>query len=131
MLAQHARERHDESFLGNLLTLVLLLALVAGGGAFLYAVGGPPHLPNPFPSWDDVAFTLRGSEVPSSTLIYVSSTLGWLILGYLGTATLLRVVVDLLAAGAREHPLARALRAVSDGLTIPLLRRIVDGVVVA
>jgi DNA-binding SARP family transcriptional activator len=131
MLKHHVQENPDESILGNLLTLVLLIILIGGGGAFLYVVSGPPHLPSPIPSWDEIAFTLRGSEVPLGALIYVTTTLGWLLLGYMATSILLRVVVDLLGAIAREHPLTRTLQVVSDGVTIPVVRRIVDGVLVA
>jgi two-component SAPR family response regulator len=131
MLRHHAQENQEESILGNLLTLVLLILLIGGGGAFLDVVSGPPRLPSPLPSWDEIAFTLRGSEVPLGALVYVTTTLGWLLLGYIVTAIFLRVVVDLMAAIARGHPLTRTLQVVSDGVTIPVVRRIVDGVLVA
>ena len=107
MLTDHVRKTQDTGVSANLLTLVLLIAVMGLGGAVLYRASGPPHLPSSVPSWSETGLVLQSSEFPPGFVVYVLGTAGWVLLTYIAVTILLRVVVDLVVAIARENPLAR------------------------
>jgi DNA-binding SARP family transcriptional activator/LysM repeat protein len=99
--------------------------------AALFVVGGPPRFPVHLPDWRTVVFTLRGTDVPIEALGYLFTSAAWLLWLWLAGSLALRLVV--VAAEALTHGAAwlRSLRSVSDRVTLPFVRRLVDGAVVA
>ncbi len=111
---------------------LLGLALVLGaGGLFLGRVAGVPRLPGAPPDWVDLWLTLQGSDVPLEGALAILAGLAWVLWLWLSASVLLRLLVAV--AGARAHGAAWAegLRAFSDRVTLPVVRRVVDGAVVA
>ena len=111
---------------------LLGLALVLGaGGLFLGRVAGVPRLPGAPPDWVELWLTLQGSDVPLEGALAILAGLAWVLWLWLSASVLLRLLVAV--AGARAHGAAWAegLRAFSDRVTLPVVRRVVDGAVVA
>lgn len=107
----------------------LLVGLLLGAVA-LYATG-PPHLPAQLPNWSLAGATLRGSSLPLGLLAYFLSMTAWAVWLWIVGSLLLRVLV--LAIDAMTHGAAWVadLHAVSDRVTLPIVRRAVDGALVA
>jgi len=114
------------SYLGLAGLLVGLLL----GAVVLYATG-PPRLPAQLPDWSVAGATLRGSSLPLPLLAYILSMTAWAVWLWIVGSLLLRVLV--LAIDAMTHGAAWVadLRAVSDRVTLPIVRRAVDGALVA
>ena len=77
------REERPHPDEGGPFSLLLLVGAVVGLGAALWWIDGPPHLPSSPPDWERAQRILLGSELPSKDVIYVSSSIGWLLLCYL------------------------------------------------
>jgi DNA-binding SARP family transcriptional activator len=107
-----------------------LVATLAGGAALitaLWEIDGPPRVANGAPDWSRIREVLAGSEVADADVIVVAATLAWLALGYLACSIGLRLLVvlaDRLSGGASW---ARAALSLSNLVTLPAVRRIVDG----
>ncbi|MBI4496660.1 MAG: LysM peptidoglycan-binding domain-containing protein [Chloroflexi bacterium] len=127
MTSRYDEGQHQHSVTG----LVALVAGLAVGAVVLHALAGPPHLPSELPSWDLVVITLRGSSVPYEALAYVFTTAAWAVWLWIVVSMALRVVVA--SADALTHGAAwmAPLRAVSDHITLPVIRKLVDGALVA
>ncbi len=110
--------------------LGLLLGLGVGAWV-LWAVAGPPRLPSELPTADAVPGALWGTDVPLGLLAYLLTTAAWALWFWLVATVALRVLVlaaDAITRGARW---VRSLRALSDHVTLPIVRRVVDGALVA
>jgi hypothetical protein len=111
-----------------------LLALVLGlgiGAAALYAVAGGPRLPSTLPTWDVAVLTLGGSDLPLEALAYILTTAAWAVWLWLVVSVILRLLVLVADAATQGAAWVGALRAVSDRVTLPIVRRLVDGALVA
>ena len=121
-------EEQRQSSAAGLVGLAIGLGL---GAVILYAIDGPPRLPDQLPSWDVVSLTLQGSSVPYGALVYLLMTAAWAIWAWVVASLVLRLIVvsfDVLLHGAAW---IRPLRSISDRMTLPVVRRLVDGAVVA
>lgn len=108
----------------------LVLGLLAGA-VVLYALAGPPRLPAGIPDWSAVVATLQGSYLPSEAVAYAATTAAWALWFWIVASLVLRVVALVAEYVASGAAWARALRVLSDWLTLPLVRRLVDGAIVA
>jgi len=130
-LGMHAMiSMDDEPRRPSYLGLAGLLISLLLGAVVLYATG-PPHLPAQLPDWSLAGATLRGSSLPLGLLAYILSMTAWAVWLWIVGSLLLRVLV--LAIDAMTHGAAWVadLRAVSDRVTLPIVRRAVDGALVA
>ncbi|HEY3081074.1 MAG TPA: LysM peptidoglycan-binding domain-containing protein [Chloroflexota bacterium] len=111
--------------------LGVLLVTLTALGAGLYTVAGGPHPPPSWPSWQTVLTTLRGSEPPLAAIGYILTTAAWLLWLWTVASLALRCAVVLAEALSHGAAWARALRRLSDRVTLPVVRRVVDGALVA
>ena len=124
--AQLASDERHQHRLG----LVGLVVGLAIGGVTLLATAGPPRLPAELPNQATLTTTLNGSYLPPEAVAYVVTTAAWLIWAWLVLSLAFRLVVvgaDTIAHGAAW---VKILRLASDRVTLPVVRRLVDGAVV-
>ncbi|MQA00407.1 MAG: LysM peptidoglycan-binding domain-containing protein [Dehalococcoidia bacterium] len=95
--------------------------------ALLRLTGGPPRSPAGILDADRLEAVLTSSSLAAADVAAVAITAGWVALGYLAFSIILRFLVASLAslAGGATWT-ASALRA-SDLLTLPVVRRAIDG----
>ncbi len=102
-----------------------LLALLASGvllALALRAWGGAPRLPE----WAELRRGLGGSELADADLVTAATALCWLVLCYLALAVSLRLLVLAAARASGGAAWARAALRVSNLVTVPAVRRLVD-----
>ena len=122
-LAGDERRQHRLALFG-------LLVGITVGGMTLLRVAGPPQLPAELPSIAVLTGTLNGSYVPPAAVAYVVMTAAWALWGWLALSVALRLLVvgaEIIAHGASW---VRALRLISDLVTLPIVRRLIDGAIV-
>ncbi len=128
---QQHRRTSDDARASSALGLIALLATGALIAIALWWLGGPPRVATARPDWPYIRHVLAASTVSDADVITVASTVAWLALGYLAVTTLLHFVImlmDALTGGARwVDPGLRA----SALVTLPAVRRMVDGGVAA
>ncbi len=120
----------DEQRRDRVSLLGLIVALV-GVGVFLYKVPGLPHLPATWPTWTGVVTMLQGSYLPVDGVIYVLTTVTWLLWAWLAFSLVLELTVVTAEKASRGAAWARSLRGAADHVTAPIVRRVVQGAVVA
>lgn len=113
------------------LGLLGLIATLTVGAVVLYHLAGPPHLPATPPDWNATRKVLTGSDIPVPALAYLLSTTAWAIWLWIVGSILLRTLLAIIETLARGAAWARSLRSLSDRLTLPVVRRLVDGTIVA
>lgn len=124
--AQLASDERHQHRLG----LIGLVTGLAIGGVTLLATAGPPRLPAELPNQAALTTTLNGSYLPPEAVAYAVTTAAWLIWAWLVLSLAFRLVVvgaDTIAHGAAW---VKVLRLASDRMTLPVVRRLVDGAVV-
>ncbi|MCL5107380.1 MAG: LysM peptidoglycan-binding domain-containing protein [Chloroflexi bacterium] len=111
-----------------------LVALILGlmiGAAVLNTLSGPPRLPAEVPDWPTIDLMLRGSYLPGEAVAYTMTMAAWGLWFWIVGSLALRVVALVAESVTSGAAWARALRVISDSVTLPLVRRLVDGAVVA
>ena len=124
------RERQGLSAEGSARSLFELTALISGGAALavvLWWLNGPPQLPSASPDWERIGRILTGSYLPYEDVTYVATGLGWLALGYLALTLALRVASQMLTRLTDGAAWTRVALRLSDIVTLPVVRRIMDG----
>ncbi|MCC6630401.1 MAG: LysM peptidoglycan-binding domain-containing protein [Chloroflexi bacterium] len=116
---------------GALLRLLLLVGAGLAVAAGLLVIGGPPRLPERWPSLDEVALTLQLGGVPNDALLYLLTQVLWLMLGYLALIFLLDLLAAVLDALATGVAGVARLRRTVDALAPGVVRQAVAGVVAA
>lgn len=119
-----AREPRPFAFVGFVVILV-------ASAIFLNAVAGLPHLPTRFPSWAEIVVTLEGSNVPLDAFAYIFTTAAWCTWIWIVVSLLLRLVVVGVEVVSRGAAWTGTLRSATDRFTLPIVRRVVDGAIVA
>jgi LysM repeat protein len=111
--------------------LLGLLLAVGAGGLFLHRFAAVPRLPVAAPDWGAAWATLQAADVPIEASLDILATVAWGLWLWLAASVGLRLIV--LVAEVVTHGAAwvGTLRTLSDRLTLPVVRRVVDGAVVA
>ncbi len=107
--------------------LAVTLAVAAAAAVVLWRVAGPPSTVWHLPDITTVRTALTATEVSDGDLIAVATAIAWILLGYLAVTIGLRalaVTADRATCGARW---TRAALRVTNLITVPAVRRIVDG----
>ncbi|MDO8613908.1 MAG: LysM peptidoglycan-binding domain-containing protein, partial [Dehalococcoidia bacterium] len=124
------REPQGLSGEGSARSLFELAGLISGGTALavmLWWLNGPPQIPSASPDWERIGQILTGSYLPYEDVIYVATGLGWLALGYLALTLALRAASQMLTRLTDGAAWTRAALRLSDIVTLPVVRRIMDG----
>jgi DNA-binding SARP family transcriptional activator len=100
--------------------------LVIGGAALGYLLreidGGPRT-----PDWPHIREVLAGSEIADADVIAGTATFAWLVLGYLAITVGVRLLLLLADRISRGAGWAQTGLQLSNLITIPAVRRVVDG----
>ena len=110
--------------------VALTLGLIACG-LFLYKLAGPPHLPASLPSRDSILTTLKGSDVPLDAVAYILTTIAWILWLWIVASLVFQFLLAVAEVATHGAAWVRNLHVVVDRVTAPLVRRVVDGAVVA
>ena len=126
---RRAQQTPSEGSRTGVLALAGLILGAAVLGAVLWWLGGPPQVPSAWPDCERIGQIMTGSHLPYADVIYVAKGIGWLALAYLAATLVLRVTGQALVRLTDEAAWARASLRLSDAVTIPVVRRVVDGAV--
>lgn len=124
MEAMDFLEEDEQPRSGGFVGLILGLAV---GAVVLEVAAGPPHLPAHVPSWQVVSSTLGGSSLPLDVLAYLLSMAAWAVWFWIVASILFRLVLVGADAVARGAVWVHLLHRVCDRVTLPVVRRLVDG----
>src|SRR3989304_988229 len=106
--------------------LVALLLIGSGLGTALWRVAGPPSVPATF-DLTNVWRTLTESGLSDSEVITAGTWIAWGLLGYLALTTALRAILIAAEPATGGARWARTALGFSNLITLPAVRRIVDG----
>lgn len=129
MYSQPVTEQEEQRL--TRLGLMGLIAALVLGAAILLAVAGPPRAPESVPRWETVVAALRGSDVPLYAVAYLLTMAAWGIWLWIVASLLLSLIVRSAEALGHGAGWVRWLRVMSDQVTLPAVRRLVDGALVA
>lgn len=118
------RYEEDESGWLGLLTFVAFCVAV---GAGLWWFTGPPTMLMSVPDWSYIREALGGSELRDRDVITVTTGVAWLVVGYVLLSVALRLLLGAVFAITGGAAWARAALQATSPLTIPVVRRMVDG----
>ncbi len=111
----------------NRLGLVALVALLVLMGTLLWRFVGPPAMLASVPDWSHVRDVLGGAQLRDDDVVAVAGGLAWLAIGYLAVSVLLRLVLGTASSITGGAAWARAGLRVTEPLTLPFVRHLVDG----
>lgn len=124
---QSGSEQPTDDASPGLLGLLGLLLLGAASAVLLWQLDGRPRVTTRPPDWSYLRDALSGTTLTDTDLITAAATIAWLVLAYLALTVALRLVLTLierLSGGARWAGTALRL---SNLVTLPAVRRVVDG----
>lgn len=126
---RHQRNRRDQvrSEEHPTRTLVATVAVGIGLAVLLWQLSGPPSLSLTGIEWGALRSVLAGSSLSDTQLIAASTAVAWVALAYLAFTVVFRaaaVCADRVTSGARW---ARHTLRLSSLVTVPAVRRVVDG----
>ena len=125
---QSEREHNVRPATTSLAVLTLVLGAI---GIALFVVAGRPALPTSVPAPNDVGSMLRGSDLPLAAIGYALVDAAWLVWAWIVLSMLLRVALGLADRVADGAEWLARLRAASDRVTLPIVRRAVDSALAA
>jgi DNA-binding SARP family transcriptional activator len=112
--------------------LIELTLLLGAGGSLAVALSrltGAPTIPSTFPDWQRIGDVLSGSYLPYEGIVSAVAILAWLALAYLGATLALRLFCEITVRLSDGSSWARAAHQFSNFVTLPLVRRVVDGAI--
>ncbi|MBN9492553.1 LysM peptidoglycan-binding domain-containing protein [bacterium] len=109
------------------LGLVALVALICLAGALLWRFVGPATMLASVPDWSHLRELLNGTQLRDDDVVAVAGGLAWLALAYLTLSIATRLALGFASSVTGGAPWTRTGLRVTEPLTIPLVRRMVDG----
>ncbi|MBE7518478.1 MAG: LysM peptidoglycan-binding domain-containing protein [Thermoflexaceae bacterium] len=122
-----ATKRGREEGEGGWLGLVALVATCVAVAAGLWLLTGPPSMLASTPDWSRIQTVLTGSRLSDQDVITVTIGIAWLVVAYLLLSIVARLAFGLAAVLTDQAAWARGGLRVTAPLTLPLVRRVVDG----
>ncbi|GMU40660.1 MAG: hypothetical protein AMXMBFR23_15260 [Chloroflexota bacterium] len=107
--------------------MAVMIVVAVGLGAALWLTAGPPSEAWRLPDLATVRATLTASEIADRDLIAMAAALAWLVLGYLAVTVTLRCAALAANRATRGARWARIALRLTNLITVPAVRRIVDG----
>ncbi len=120
----NSRGREDD---GGWLGLIALVAACVAVAIGLWLLTGPPSVLTSAPDWSHIRTVLTGSRLSDQDVITVTTGIAWLVVAYLLLSILVRLAFGLAAVLTDQAAWARGGLRVTAPLTLPLVRRVVDG----
>ena len=112
---------------GGWLTLTTLVGTCVAVAIGLWAVTGPPGMLAATPDWSHIQNVLTGSRLSDQDVITVTTGIAWLVVAYLLLSIIVRLAFNLAAVLTDQAAWARGGLRVTAPLTLPIVRRVVDG----
>jgi DNA-binding SARP family transcriptional activator len=112
---------------GRWLGLVALVATCVAVAVGLWLLAGPPSMLASTPDWSHIQTVLTGSRLSDQDVITVTTGIAWLVVAYLLLSIVVRLAFGLAAVLTDQAAWARGGLRVTAPLTLPLVRRVVDG----
>lgn len=122
-----ATNRGRDEGKGGWLGLVSLIATCVAVAVGLWAVTGPPSMLASTPDWSHIQTVLTGSRLSDQDVITVTTGIAWLVITYLLLSIVVRLAFGLAAVLTDQAAWARGGLRVTAPLTLPIVRRVVDG----
>ncbi len=122
-----ATNRGREEGEGGWLGLVALVGTCVAVAVGLWAVTGPPSMLASTPDWSHIQTVLTGSRLSDQDVITVTTGIAWLVVTYLLLSIVVRLAFGLAAVLTDQAAWARGGLRVTAPLTLPIVRRVVDG----
>ncbi len=113
------------------LQLAGLVAVLIGTAWALHAWVGWPHLPGSRPSLDAIEVGLQGTSLSAGAFLYIVGLAAWAAWFYLAASLALYSIASLAAALAPGNRHVASLRACLARVTLPAVRRLVEGAFLA
>ncbi len=122
-----ATNRGREEGEGGWLGLVALVGTCVAVAVGLWLLTGPPSMLASTPDWSHIQTVLTGSRLGDQDVITVTTGIAWLVVAYLLLSIVLRLAFGLAAVLTDQAAWARGGLHVTAPLTLPFVRRVVDG----
>lgn len=122
---------YESSSRRGVLRLAALTLGLSVAAVVLYSAAGLPRLPESLPGWHTIAYTLRGSDPPLAAMSYLLTLGVWAVWFWIAGSIVLRLIVVSADVAVHGPRWVRSLRVVSDRVTLPIVRHLVDGALVA
>lgn len=123
---ERGRDGEPRASAGALIAWVVTTAVL---GTALWWLDGPPWEGWHDWDWERLRTTLGGSSLTDSDIVLLATTVAWLALTYLTLTLVLRVLVGLAAALTGGAAWTRTALTLTNLVTLPAVRRAVDGAV--
>lgn len=123
LATNRGREEGEGGWLGLVALVVGCVAVAVG----LWLLTGPPNMLTSTPDWSHVQTVLTGSRLSDEDVITVTTGIAWLVVAYLLLSIVVRLALGLAAVLTDQAAWARGGLRVTAPLTLPLVRRVVDG----
>ncbi|RIL01827.1 hypothetical protein DCC78_09210 [bacterium] len=112
---------------GGWLGLIALVATFVAVAVGLWLLTGPPNMLTSTPDWSHIQTVLTGSRLSDQDVITVTTGVAWLVVAYLLLSIVVRLAFGLAAVLTDQAAWARGGLRVTAPLTLPIVRRVVDG----
>ncbi len=112
---------------GGWLSLATLMAACATVAVGLWRLTGPPTMLASLPDWSHIQDVLTGSRLSDQDVITVATGIAWLVVAYLLLSIVVRLALGLAGVLTGQAAWVRSALRITAPLTLPLVRRVVDG----